>query len=348
MANQNCRNCNHPLSDKDKYCSGCGQKNTDGRISIGSFFSAFFSTVFNLESKFFQTIGHSFIPGKLTVEYFNGKHKRYFHPVRFFIVTALLLIAAIGLRTTEIDMSFGDYGERSEKLVSKKMFLGDMQTAADETLGKFPNQDSLKSAFDTLYQSLAGTNLNKQDSLDLSRAIIAGGIDNIQFKISAEDFVNLSTPEIIDKYRVEGRIDRLILKQKLKLMKDKGSFGPFVLGNSLWMILLMMPVLALILKLLYIRHNYYYVEHLVFSFHTHAFTFLLLIIMVLISNLDPPTWTIAIGLGTLFIYLYLALRKVYNQGWLKSLVKLLATNFVYFFLFLFFFAFGLLTSIAIF
>ena len=91
----NCGNCAHPISEAAKFCSNCGQKNTDGRISISSFFSVFFSTVFNLESKFFQSISHIFIPGKLTLEYFKGKHKRYFHPVRFFIVSALLLLASI-------------------------------------------------------------------------------------------------------------------------------------------------------------------------------------------------------------------------------------------------------------
>ena len=147
--NQNCRNCHHPISDSAKFCSDCGQKNTDGRIKIGSFFSALFSTVFNLESKFFQTMAHIFIPGKLTIEYFKGKHKRYFHPVRLFIVSALFLIAAIGYQLSE-DMAIVDIHERIEKQVQNKKLLTQLDTISQQTLEQFANKSTIATAFDTL------------------------------------------------------------------------------------------------------------------------------------------------------------------------------------------------------
>lgn len=345
--NQNCKNCNHSIFEEAKYCSKCGQKNTDGRIGIGSFFSAFFSTVFNIESRFFQTMGHIFIPGKLTVEYFKGKHKRYFHPLRFFIVSALLLIAIIGYQMTG-DMSMLSIHQKAEKRIHKEKFLADMDSIAQQTLEKFPNRTSLKPAFDTLYQNLKGKDFSKLDSVDMKRSIMAGGVDKLDFKISNEDLVNLSPEELANKYKLENNLDRFIFKQKIKLIKDKGSFAPFVLGNTLWIILLMMPFLALILKTLYIRHDYYYVEHLVFSFHTHAFAFLLFAMISFIVFLNGPAWLIAIGFLILFLYLFQALRKVYGQGWFKTLLKLLFANGVYFFLFIGFLLFGVLASMAIF
>jgi len=345
--NQKCKNCTHPIFDRAKYCSNCGQKNTDGRISISSFFSAFFSTVFNLESKFFQTMGHIFIPGKLTVEYFQGKHKRYFHPVRIFIVTAILLIAAIGTQLTEDALIFNIY-EKAEKQIQKEFFLAEMDVAAQRTLEKFPNKASLKPAFDTLYQNLKGKDIGEKDSIDMKKSIITRGIDDFDFKISKEDLINFSPEELVNKYKVERNLDRFIFKQKIKLIKDEGNFAPFALGNSLWIILLTMPFLALILKILYARHDYYYVEHLVFSFHTHAFAFLLFAIIGFIVLSSAPIWLIYIGFLILFFYLYKALRKVYGQGRFKTFVKLLLTNIIYCFLTFFFLVFGLLASMAFF
>lgn len=348
IANQKCKNCNHSIIHSAKYCSNCGQKNTDGRISVGSFFTVFFSTVFNLESKFFQTIGDVLVPGKLTVEYFKGKHKRYFHPVRFFIVSALFLIAAIGYQLTEQELNIGNIHSNAEKQVRKAEYLGKVNIAAQRTLEKFPNSVNLKPAFDTLYQSLQGEETNNRDSIDMNKVIITKGFDNLDFRISNEDFLNLSPNELVEKYKVKKRFERFLFKQKIKLIKDKSNFAPFVLGNTLWIILLLMPFLAFILKILYIRHDYYYVEHLVFSFHTHAFAFLLFAGIGFSILIGAPTWIIPIGLSVLFLYLYKALRKVYGQSRFKTFVKLLITNGVYFFLFVFFLAFGLVASMALF
>lgn len=343
----NCKNCTHPILTSVKYCSNCGQKNTDGRISLTSFFSVFFSVVFNLESKFFQTMGHIFIPGKLTVEYFKGKHKRYFHPVRLFIVSALFLIAAIGSQMTE-DLMLINMHNRVENQVRINKFLMDMDTVAQQTLEKFPNNTSLAPAFDTLHEDLKERTLDREDSINMNSFIFGHGFVNLDFSISNEDYLNLNSEELIDKYKVTGRLERFVFKRKVKLSKDNGNFAPFLLGNSLWIILLMMPFLSLILKVLYLRRDYYFVEHLVFSFHTHSFAFLLFAIIGFLFFLGAPNWLVGIGFLVLFLYLYKALRKVYGQGRFKTLVKLLFANAIYFFLFLFFLLFGFLASMAIF
>ncbi len=342
-----CKNCSHPILESAKYCSNCGQKNTDGRISIKSFFSAFFSTVFNLESKFFQTLGHIFIPGKLTVEYFKGRHKRYFHPVRFFIITALLAIAAFGYQLSS-KVNMHDVYLKAENQERNKVMMADVDSILQQTLAKYPRRNSWKPAYDTLFLNLKSRFNSGTDSVDMRRSIMINEIDNLGLKIANKDLVNLSPDELVEKYKVEGFYKRYIFKQKIKLIKDKGGFEPFVLGNSLWIILLMMPFLAFILKILYIRQGYYYVEHLVFSFHSHAFAFLLFALIKILIHFDIPEWIIAIGFGFMFLYLYLALLKVYRQSKILTLFKLLVVNITYFFLFVFFLAFGLIVSMAMF
>lgn len=84
--------------------------------------------------------------------------------------------------------------------------------------------------------------------------------------------------------------------------------------------LLMVPVFALLMKLLFIRQRRYYVEHLVFALYLHAFAFLLLAIGVLIG---VDLLGVGLVLGFL-VYLYVGLWKGYEARWWTSLVRLLA------------------------
>ena len=78
------------------------------------------NTVFNLESKFFQTIRDIVKPGKLATEWFTGRHKPYFHPIRLFIVTALLLIAVLSLFVTEDNSFQSDDTETAQRAIIEK------------------------------------------------------------------------------------------------------------------------------------------------------------------------------------------------------------------------------------
>lgn len=113
-------------------------------------------------------------------------------------------------------------------------------------------------------------------------------------------------------------------------------------GNLTWMTLLMMPTLAFILLILYARRDYYYVEHLIFSFHYHAFAFLIASPAYLMAN----RWPAGVGLafGIILIYLFLAMRKVYKQGIIKTSLKFMALNSLYLFVFTFFLIFMLVIS----
>jgi hypothetical protein len=74
----------------------------------------------------------------------------------------------------------------------------------------------------------------------------------------------------------------------------------------------LMPVFALLLKLLYLGSGRRYGEHLLFALHTNAFAFLMLGLVILTRDLTP-------ALGKLLclwmiVYLPLAMRRVYGGG----------------------------------
>ncbi len=103
------------------------------------------------------------------------------------------------------------------------------------------------------------------------------------------------------------------------------AFARDVLRRLPSMMFLMLPLFALLLKLLYLRRGWYYSDHLVFALHTHAFAFLTFTLMVLLTWTGGETaWTsIANGLLLLGtpVYFFLAMRRVYEQGWIKTAAK---------------------------
>jgi len=86
-------------------------------------------------------------------------------------------------------------------------------------------------------------------------------------------------------------------------------------------------IVAVLLKLLYIRHRRYFAEHLVFSTHYLCFMYLLSLLLWPVylafgirQNLANAVLTV-LTFGVSCVYIYLALRRVYGQGGAKTLVK---------------------------
>lgn len=75
-------------------------------------------------------------------------------------------------------------------------------------------------------------------------------------------------------------------------------------------VFLLLPVFALILKLLYLRQKRLYVGHFVFALHVHAFAFLLFTVALVINN----TSLRALLAVWLLVYLFWAMRRVYEQS----------------------------------
>ncbi len=111
---------------------------------------------------------------------------------------------------------------------------------------------------------------------------------------------------------------------------------------------LMLPVFALLLKLIYVRRGWYYSEHLVFGLHTHALAFLVFTLVVLLSVLGAGAAWIGVlttvCLVAIPIYFVLAQKRVYGQGWPKTLFKACLLGSLYSFVLL---GFGLVLTVLL-
>jgi len=339
-----CRNCEHPFTGEAKYCPSCGQKNRDGRASLMEIFGVFFSTVFNLESKFFTTMRDIFVPGKLTDFYFAGKRGRYFHPMRLFIVTFLFLVAAIGLQMSQdAKDDSADVIKTAEKTVWRYEFIEEVDSLSEIVATQFPGNQEVNVALDSLHIKLMADSL-KNPELDSFRINLL----TTSLKTTRRDYIELSPDEFIEKHNIESFWERLFVRQGIKLLKDNKSFISFLLSKSIWIMLAMMPFLGLLFKLLYIRRSRYYVEHLIFSFHIHSFAFILLTISILLHVFAGISWASGLSVLGVLVYAFFAMKRVYRQSFGKTFVKFTIVTIAYLFIFALFLMMGSLISVALF
>ena len=89
----------------------------------------FFHTFWHLDGKFFQTLHHLLIPGKLTTEFFKGHLKRYAHPIQLFLVLGAFAFGMLGSQMAKMEEKAEAAIERSRDSYKRKDFLRELDSA---------------------------------------------------------------------------------------------------------------------------------------------------------------------------------------------------------------------------
>ena len=101
---------------------------------------------------------------------------------------------------------------------------------------------------------------------------------------------------------------------------------------------LLMPLMALILKMMYPLSKRFYVEHLLFVVHYHAFFFLILTLQILFARFAslvgiPENAIDIVMIGAAIyvpVYLFRSMQHVYSQGFIMTALKFVFLGFSYF------------------
>jgi len=92
----NCLNCG--TIESGKYCSNCGQKFQPTKVPLKLFLEDAVETLFNIDNRWLKTLKHLFInPGKVTIEYIEGKRAQYLPPLRVYLSISILYFLVITL-----------------------------------------------------------------------------------------------------------------------------------------------------------------------------------------------------------------------------------------------------------
>ncbi len=331
-----CYNCDTPLPQEAKYCLKCGQKYTTGRIKLRNLLGDFFAEQFNLDSRIFKTLQAIFIPGKLTEEFFKGRHKTYSSPLRLFLITAFLFGSVLAFQLFQDSDIGADNMNEMIHINERRSVLKALDTITIEQKKIF-NNNKVDSALDSLMVQMRVALDNPTDSIILNREIQIAG-----FKlpnISRDDFEQMTPKELGDSYGKDMKFwGKLLLTQGVKSIKQGDNMVQYLFGKTTFAIFFMMPFLAVFLKIIYIRRKKFYVEHLIFSFHYHTFLFLLFTGAVILTNYLGGA-VIGISFLIAFVYLFIALKRIYQQGWFKTLFKIFIIFIIYLFLLVIFMSF---------
>lgn len=303
---KNCLNCGTPLAGK--YCSNCGQRNLPARQDLGDLLINFVSSFYSFESKFFKTFQYLlFRPGKIVTDYNSGKRESFYHPARMYVFLSFIFFL---LFTTVFSTDDMDLDEK-----------GNFKTVQDSL-----NVDSL------VRENTKGLKFNYQP--------VVVGSDSKQAKTLAQyDSVqNALPPEKRDGY-IQRYFERK--GREIETGSSQGeiakTFINDMMENTPKMIFILMPLFALLLKLFYIRRDFFYSEHLIFTIFFYDFVYLIGSLIILVSKVEWLWWLELALYLWIFVYLYKAMRKVYKQRRAKTVFKFILLNF----LFLFFVSFGI-------
>jgi hypothetical protein len=166
------------------------------------------------------------------------------------------------------------------------------------------------------------------------------------FVQSYAGFNSLTTPLYVHLHmlpystRARAMVEERLQERKISYDEYRSRFDNAIGGQAKTLVIVLVPIFALPLLVLYWRARRYYVEHLVFSTHFFAFFLLLLpalhiITFILVRSLyaargikfrllEHDTFLTMVMLFFCGVYLWVALRRVYGQGKLMTTIKCFA------------------------
>ena len=329
--NEFCLNCGVKLIDV--FCHHCGQKDIARRQTLGELFSNFISSFWSYEGKFFLTTKYLIMkPGFLAVEYNAGRRESYYHPARMYVFISFVFFLLF------FSLPDGD-GETKKIVADKNDLNGEDLKDAREGLKK-GNIDSLM------------TVLGQDTTL---RRVVPGLMDSIKAKkkkkkygnwnvgLQKAEYSSVQTYDSTQATKAENDRDGWFKRKltvraielSLKYKDEPGKFGKdFLAGlkdNFSKILFYLLPVFALLLKLLYVRRDYYYSEHLVFSIYYYNFFYLAGSIQMLVGLVPGLGWLNSIIGFWIFFYLLFAMKRLYVQSWRKTIFKFVLFSFAFFF-----------------
>jgi len=324
----NCLNCGAELGGQ--YCGTCGQRARNRLISLWELLQDAFGDLFELDSRLWRTLIPLLVrPGRLTLDYLEGRRARYMPPFRMYLVLSVVFfIIAFFDPADDLSLLFEPQPQPTPEEVAQQ------ELEADE------KREEVEAELNEVFQELA-------DEVDDAR-----NESDVKFGVTADDpsgefnfRIDPDTGECTFSNREDlpDWLARRLTKERLeetctRIGADGGkTLGNLVLDNIPVALIVLLPVMALVLKALYPLSRRYFVEHLLFFVHFHSFFFLILTLQILFSRLAglvhlPEAIAVLIIVAAAFyipVYLYKGMRLVYGQGHFFTATKFIALSVAY-------------------
>ncbi|PRX44862.1 DUF3667 domain-containing protein [Salegentibacter salegens] len=330
-----CLNCEIPLDKSDKYCPSCGQLNSTKKLKFDDFFSEFFSGLFAYDSRFHRTLRVLlFSPGKISKDYINGKRMRYANPFRFYLSASIIFF---------LIWSFTNSFENIQPIADNEEIFQELEQ--DSISSNAPNiiptpvgEMNLDSIIQKQQKNSAKSYkefYTPNEELDTMSYLDAGNIKfNIYSRFYKETTIRNAETAMDSLSYPQTNYNHWLYKKAAdwNTVKDNPAlFFNYFVNKLPFIIFFYLPVFALFIWLVYLRRPFNYMEHLIFSFHVQT-TFFIIYALGLLLDYFLENWAFTIANTVFSFYLYKAMRNFYAQGRVKTIVKFVLLNFIFFIL----------------
>ena len=356
FSTENCLNCGEVL--RGQHCSHCGQRAKVRVLSLGTLVRDLLGDLTNFDSRIWRTLKPlAFRPGVLTVEFLRGRRTHYSPPFRMYLIlsVAFFLLASLGGGSPGDALNFevGNDGEGGANLtlgpgVQVPSAPGDGASAP----GASGSPEAPAPATTKNPAATPQLDPERQRIVDeIVKRIPARDRERARAEL-AKEFGALTPEQVAPVQRLmndpcspenlkigfgpEGKKTEDRLREACrKIAADGKGFGRAVYENIPKMMFIFLPLIAVVMFVLYLGSGRYYVEHLLFFVHFHAFFFLAGIAVLLLERVSTVFANTAAGPGlkaaesvltavlVFYVpyYLYRAMRRVYGQGRIVTLMK---------------------------
>lgn len=360
-----CENCGLQLLGE--YCYACGQPVKGLVRHFSSIIGDFADSVLNLDTRLPRTIWPLFAkPGYLTNEYFAGRRVRYVSPVRLFVFISILTFFV-----AQFTVSFGDgspvkFGDGKDSF-DQAQTVEEVEKVRDDALAEMAKarkeaadapgagvgidmgerairskaEDRIAELRKTQAKDPAGTAPAKAKPGDEEDDDITLSFNDRPWDPKTNPIAVSWLPRFANDWlnaqvgRAKGNVKRL--------QEDPDAFKDALLSAVPSTLFILLPVFALMLKVLYVFKRRLYMEHLIVALHSHAFLCLALLLMFLAIAVRGAAaeggflyglmgWIEAALWLWMPIYLLVMQKRVYRQGWTMTILKYCFLGFCYFLL----------------
>jgi len=337
-----CKNCSE--ESEGQFCSFCGQRYHAHKESFGELVYEFVSDFLHFDSRFFKTVFPLlFSPGKLTKSYNAGKQRSQFHPIRLYLFSSFVYFFLFFYFNNVEEQFENENNTANSDTAIIDSIKHDIQHG---TTGKAFNDINDSSVINKVLSDTPNSKLlsDKKEYIalqDTERQIaftVTPYIDSLLKKnVTPKEYIKLQ--QSMSKEKRAGFFERIITQRLLKINLEgeagKKEFFKKLIAtfshNIPKMLFFLLPVFALLLKLLYIRRKqFYYVDHAVLSLHYFSFMFLMLILgNYILNKIFGTDLFTALSLLWITLYLLIAMKRLYMQSWIKTLGKFIALGFLF-------------------
>ncbi len=370
-----CANCDAPL--QGPFCHVCGQPEKTPIRDVISLGSDALDYLFDVDARLWRTLRDLFVrPGRLTQGYLAGKRMSFVRPLRIYLITSAILFIVIS-SMAELDMKVSEDGDIKFGPVTAGSEPRDVGADAPADAAVNTTTDSAPAADSQTPTPAAkpGEQPTKVDTVPAATAdssqkpTPAGAPDQkpakerkpIEFKFGGPDpWHPVDNPLVFESLPtiVNDRINLFIglLRDNVELAREDpkrlGAAFLRVLPQSLFVLL---PLFALLLKVVLIFKRRLYMEHLMVAIHSHTFIYMAILVIIGFNYISEwvgpawewiPNWIVGLTSAWIPLNLFLTQKRVYRQTWWGAMFAFSIVSAAYLFLITFTILGALVLSLA--